>query len=255
MSLTLDERAPTPPTLTAPIAVLVVDDDPGIRDFVKAVLTEADGFEVTLATGPNQAIERLDGTDCVVSDYEMPGRDGLDLLADVRDRKPGVPFVLYSSTTEPEVVSALHEREWTSFIAKNGAADTRLILPQRVRQLVACRRFETLSRQALTALDVAADGLAIVDRDGEFTVVNRAYAQWFGHDRDALVGESWHAVYTDEGIDRLESTAIPAVEDGWRWTGECPARRADGEPVVAPTSLVGLDDGGLVVAIGDNSGD
>jgi CheY-like chemotaxis protein len=72
--------------------VLVVDDQAYIRRLVKFVLERA-GYQVELANSTEQALEILRGShpDAVTVDLMMPGRSGLDLLAekqadpDIRD--------------------------------------------------------------------------------------------------------------------------------------------------------------------------
>src|SRR5262245_2234326 len=65
--------------------VLVVDDDPDMRDFLKEEL-EDEGYAVELASGGRSAVERVKqgGIDLVVSDVRMPDLDGLDLLRELQ---------------------------------------------------------------------------------------------------------------------------------------------------------------------------
>ncbi|HKQ73212.1 MAG TPA: PAS domain S-box protein [Blastocatellia bacterium] len=71
------------------VRVLVVDDDEDARDVLSAVL-ENYGAEVTTAVGANQALEILasEKFDVLVSDINMPGIDGYDLIQRVRAMKP-----------------------------------------------------------------------------------------------------------------------------------------------------------------------
>ena len=71
----------------AGLRVLIVDDDPDSRDVVATVLERA-GARVTPAASASEALYALDGElpDVIVSDVGMPGRDGFDLIRDVRKR-------------------------------------------------------------------------------------------------------------------------------------------------------------------------
>ncbi|TKX52110.1 response regulator, partial [Halorubrum sp. SS7] len=66
---------------------------------------ELDSVAVTTVTDPETALERLDETrfDCIVSDYKMPGMNGIEFLNAVRDRHPALPFILYTGRGSEEV--------------------------------------------------------------------------------------------------------------------------------------------------------
>ncbi len=84
---------------TAGIRILHVDDEPDFAEMVATFLErEEDGLTVETAPSASEGLARLaDGdVDCVVSDYEMPGRNGIDFLERVREEYPELPFILYT---------------------------------------------------------------------------------------------------------------------------------------------------------------
>lgn len=86
----------TPPTGR----VLVVDDEPMVREVVTAYL-ERDGFEVTLAADGRSALESFDAAspDLVVLDVMLPEIDGFSVLTHLRKRTD-VPVILLTARTE-----------------------------------------------------------------------------------------------------------------------------------------------------------
>ena len=87
--------AASPPS----IRVLLVDDEPGFAETAASLVESRDDrFEVTPETDPSEALEAAasGAFDCVVSDYEMPGTDGIELLRAVRERRGDLPFVLFT---------------------------------------------------------------------------------------------------------------------------------------------------------------
>jgi DNA-binding NtrC family response regulator len=80
--------------MTAKPKILVVDDELSMRDFLEASLTGR--FDVKTATDPFQAMAKLkeEKFDLVLSDVQMPGRSGLELLADMRDQLDYQPLVV-----------------------------------------------------------------------------------------------------------------------------------------------------------------
>jgi signal transduction histidine kinase len=115
-SLPLPERASRPPSgrasqpapgpeLPRPARVLVVEDDAGVRLFVREAL-EGVGVEVTTARDPKDALRILrlsPGTvDLVLSDVVMPNMSGLALRERARSSHVNVPFVFMSGQLPPE---------------------------------------------------------------------------------------------------------------------------------------------------------
>jgi two-component system, OmpR family, response regulator len=83
--------------------LLLIEDEPGIVDFVRRGL-EAEGFVVETAIEGIEG-ERLalrGGYDAIVLDLMLPGRDGLEVLASVRRTTPGVPVIVLTARGEIE---------------------------------------------------------------------------------------------------------------------------------------------------------
>jgi DNA-binding response OmpR family regulator len=86
-----------------PPAILLIEDEPGIVDFVRRGM-EAEGFHVQSALDGVEG-ERLalrDGFDAVVLDMMLPGRGGLEILAALRAAKPGLPVIVLTAKGEIE---------------------------------------------------------------------------------------------------------------------------------------------------------
>jgi CheY-like chemotaxis protein len=87
------------PIATAPepgIRVLLVDDELMVRETLAVGLSEA-GFSVLIADGGPIALALLDGgeaVDVLVTDYAMPGMDGLTLIREARERRPSLPALI-----------------------------------------------------------------------------------------------------------------------------------------------------------------
>jgi DNA-binding response OmpR family regulator len=83
--------------------VLVIEDEPGIVDFLERGLA-AHGFEVSSATDGDSGIEQALSTDIdlVVLDLMLPGRSGFEVLERVRESKPGLPVIVLTALDEVE---------------------------------------------------------------------------------------------------------------------------------------------------------
>jgi two-component system chemotaxis response regulator CheY len=86
--------------------VLLADDEPHVRLFVKAVVTSLGGQVVGEASNGQQAVELFDQSapDLVLLDINMPVMDGLAALRALRDKSPTVAIVMLTSLASAEVV-------------------------------------------------------------------------------------------------------------------------------------------------------
>lgn len=105
--------------------VIVVDDEPGYADLIGNRLERADGITVvTTVTDPDRVLEHLkertQDVDCVVSDYDMPNRDGLELHAEVQEVAPDVDFILYTAYLDEELTREADKAGVSACFRKDG---------------------------------------------------------------------------------------------------------------------------------------
>jgi PAS domain S-box-containing protein len=122
------------------VRVLHVDDEPSFGDLVATYLERADeSFEVLTVTSPSEAIDRLadDGRiDCIVSDYDMPRMDGIELLERVRSAYPDLPFVLFTGKGSEEVASQALAAGATDYLQKQSGTEQYELLANTVGNAV-----------------------------------------------------------------------------------------------------------------------
>ena len=84
-----------------PVRVLVVDDEPPIRRFLRTSLA-AQAYEVLEAEDVPAAVQLLRGEkpDVMVLDLGLPGTDGFDLIRNLRTSGSSVPIIVLSSRTD-----------------------------------------------------------------------------------------------------------------------------------------------------------
>ncbi|MGH8480915.1 MAG: sigma-54-dependent transcriptional regulator, partial [Nevskiaceae bacterium] len=90
--------------------ILLVDDDAKLSR-VLALRLESEGYDVVAAASGEEALERLVEArpGFVLADLRMPGMDGIELLARIQERYPGLPVALISAQGDiPDAVRATH---------------------------------------------------------------------------------------------------------------------------------------------------
>jgi len=82
--------------------VMVVDDSEAVRAQLKAAL-EAAGFQVAEAGDGNDGFSKITGSSgvsLIISDYNMPGMDGITMLTKVKEKMGKLPCPVFVLTTE-----------------------------------------------------------------------------------------------------------------------------------------------------------
>ncbi|MFB6235449.1 MAG: response regulator [Halopenitus sp.] len=105
--------------------VIVVDDEPGYAELIADRFDRAEGVSVlATVTDPDDVLDYLEDeaadVDCIVSDYDMPDTDGLELNAAVQEVAPDVEFVLYTAYLDEELTAEAEQGGVTACFRKDG---------------------------------------------------------------------------------------------------------------------------------------
>src|SRR5512138_686562 len=76
--------------------VLVVDDEPAVTFTLESML-QLRGDTAVVAHSGEDGLALLEGIDAVITDFAMPGMDGLELLRTLRERDPSLPVILLTA--------------------------------------------------------------------------------------------------------------------------------------------------------------
>jgi len=98
--------------------ILIVDDDPEIATMLARALARR-GFRIDSTSSPDDALSRALTTayDGAILDLVMPGRDGVQLAAELRVRIPGLPIALLTGYTHSPLIPGA-ERAGIAVFAK-----------------------------------------------------------------------------------------------------------------------------------------
>jgi len=134
-----------------PEKILVVDDEEHIIELVELYLSK-EGYQVVKATDGDEAVEKftVEKPDLLVLDIMLPGRDGLDVLREVR-----------KTSQVPVIMLTARESEVDKVVGLELGADDYLTKPFSPRELVA--RVKAVLRRSKPA---AAEAVEVVERDG-----------------------------------------------------------------------------------------
>ncbi|MDW7711680.1 MAG: sigma-54 dependent transcriptional regulator [Deferrisomatales bacterium] len=105
--------------------IMVVDDDSGVRDYLGSLLS-LEGYRVESAPGGVEALARMENglrPDAVILDIMMPGMDGIETLAQLKDRDPELPVIMLSGVGQTSTVVRAMKAGAYDYIDKAFEAD------------------------------------------------------------------------------------------------------------------------------------
>src|SRR3989442_15032893 len=99
--------------------VLVVDDDPRLREFIRVNL-EMEGYAVREAESAEEALSAIEdqAPDLVLLDVVMPGIDGWQMLQRMQERHGSIPVIMFSGKVDERSLAEAADRGARGFIGK-----------------------------------------------------------------------------------------------------------------------------------------
>ncbi len=110
--------------------ILIVDDEPSMREFLEIMLTR-EGYKVASASDGRDALNMLNKQmyDLIVSDIQMPGMGGLELLKNIKDVSPDTEVIMITAYASTETaVEAMKEGAYDYITKPFKVDEIRLII-------------------------------------------------------------------------------------------------------------------------------
>ena len=239
------------------VRVLLVDDDPDVADLTAELLArEDDRFEIETAVTPDEGLARIrDGAfDCVVSGYEMPGRNGIELLEAVRETRPELPVILYTGKGSEAVAADAIAAGVTDYLQKESGTSQYAVLANRIGNAVdqyrSRQRVEESQKRLSLFIEQSPVGVIEWNEAFEVRMANEVAEETLGYTAAELRGRSWRSIVpeSEEAVVGAVVSEVLAAEGGRHTVNE--NVRKDGDRIVCEWhNRVITDDGGDVVAI------
>ena len=105
-----------------PISILYVDDEPGLLEIGKIYLERMERVIVDTCESVDEALNKLQDApfDVIISDYQMPGKDGIEFLKILRGLGDSIPFIIFTGKGRQEVVIEALNNGADFYVQKGG---------------------------------------------------------------------------------------------------------------------------------------
>ena len=225
-----------------------------------------DLVETTTASGVDDALDALHegDVDCVVTDYTLGERNGIDLLDSIRESSSTLPVILYTADGDEAVAEAAVDADVTAYVAASDEPAEDGIVDRAIEQARRNHVSETVEEPDPTAanlklselaMDEAPVGITIADPhepDEPLIYVNEAFERLTGYDTYEILGRNCRFLQGEGTDPETVARLRQAVDDRRPISVEILNYRKNGEPFwnqlnVAP---VHDDDGELTHYLG-----
>jgi len=203
------------------IRVLHVDDDAGYLKTAKKILEMQGSFQVETVLSVEEAMEKMEKKtfDVIVSDYIMPGKDGLEFLKELRDSGNSIPFIIFTGKgREIVAIKALNlgANQYINKIGKPEAVYSELA--HGIRTVVKGKKAEEMLEKEQQELNRIVDSSPIIifykDNEGKFLRVNKAHAEALKISKEEFLGKTVFDLYSSKIAQSMTKDDSEVLESG-----------------------------------------
>lgn len=201
------------------VCVLVVDDEPRIRDGLKRVLNPMGYFVLTVSSG-REALATLASQDVaiVLLDLQLPDTNGMEVLNVIREKHPHIVVIIITGFGTVQTAAEAMRKGAYDLLPKPfdpdqlrlaiGRAREKMHLEEEARNLKLEKR-RTLNDLSVeksrlhTVLNALPIGVLVTNADGAGVLLNPAFARYMNLPQDTAPGRDLTAYVQDEGVCRM----------------------------------------------------
>ena len=218
------------------ITILYVEDDLNARDeieelfqnFFKEVLVADNGDEALEIY--NKATKENKYIDVIVSGINMPNKNGIELLEEVRKISNDIPFIFTTAYSDsPNLLNAIKYKV-TSYILKPINVNALILEIQEYSKKVFEEREFGYEREEFNKYLQSIDKVAMVvksDKEGNIIYANESFCETSKYSHDEILGQNYNAISHPEMAANILNEMWDEVRAGNFWKGKIKAKAKD----------------------------
>ena len=232
------------------ISVLYIDDERSLLEVGKNFLERSGTLTVFTAESASEALALVKEhhIDAIISDYQMPTMDGIDLLKAVRNTDPDLPFIFFSGKGTKEIVIEAFKHGADLYLQKHGEPKFLFEdLQHTVTEIVTLRNTERALHESeklfREVFNNANDAIFLHEVNpegpGKYIQVNDVAIRWLGYTRDEFLTMSPHDIVPEPVFFGVMPETMKRLIENGQATFESVHQRKDGStyPVEVSTHI------------------
>jgi PAS domain S-box-containing protein len=236
----------------AGIRVLLIDDEPELLEVSKRYLEISKGFTIYACDSAQEALDVLtrESFEVIVSDYQMPKMDGLQLLRHLRESGNTTEFILFTGKGREDVAVTALNLGATFYLQKGGDfraqfAELSNMIRRAAESTRAAQDLRYSESKFRSYIENSPEGIAVVDDRGKYAEVNRAFCAMTGYAEAELIGRSVAFLHPDRSMQENTPTFRRLKQDD-SGSFDSPFVRKDGTLRYWHIDAVRLEDGRFI---------
>ena len=177
--------------------VLYVDDEPVLLEIAKIFLEKSKEFTLDITTSANEILktDKIKSYDAIISDYQMPGMDGITFLKHVHTEFGDIPFIIFTGKGREDVVIAALNNGADFYLNKGLDPRSQFDeLAQNIKRVVKRRQareaIKNSERRLSDIINFLPEPTFAIDIDGKVIAWNKAMEKITGVQKTTITGES-----------------------------------------------------------------
>ena len=194
--------------------ILVVDDEKGIREGCREVLT-LEGFEVVLAENGELGLKMIEEEhfDVVLLDLMMPGISGFDVLSHVKALHPDTSIIVITGYATVEHSIEAMKNGAFDFIPKPfSPAQLRVVVSKAIEHTGALKDIANEKSRMRVLINLIANGVMVTDAEKKLVLANPAFMKIMGFKGNDIIGRPFTELVQHEQLRQMVEHAFPISE-------------------------------------------